>query len=79
MKSNKKNASMAGFQDQGESIMEYVLDAYCGVYCGACPAMLSTRAGKIDVDKQCYGCKSRKAHRVLRHLRHQDLCPIQRL
>jgi hypothetical protein len=60
MKSNKKNASMAGFQDQGESIMEYVLDAYCGVYCGACPAMLSTKAGKIDVDKQCYGCKSRK-------------------
>jgi hypothetical protein len=40
--------------------MEYVLDGYCGVYCGACPNMLATKAGKIDEARQCYGCKSEK-------------------
>jgi hypothetical protein len=39
---------------------KYVLDGYCGVYCGACPVMLATRAGKIDDAQQCYGCKSLK-------------------
>jgi hypothetical protein len=40
--------------------MEYVLDGYCGVYCGACPALLATKAGKIDAARQCCGCKSDK-------------------
>jgi hypothetical protein len=40
--------------------MEFVLDGYCGVYCGACPVMLATKAGKIDDAQQCYGCKSEK-------------------
>jgi hypothetical protein len=36
--------------------MEFKLDAYCGLYCGACPALLGTRAG---TEKQpCHGCKS---------------------
>lgn len=40
--------------------MDYVLDGYCGVYCGACPVMLATRAGSLEDDRQCYGCKSGK-------------------
>jgi len=40
--------------------MDYVLDGYCGVFCGACPVMLATKAGKLDEEKQCYGCKSEK-------------------
>jgi hypothetical protein len=38
--------------------MEYVLDGYCGVYCGACPIMLATKSEIINVDEKCYGCKS---------------------
>ena len=41
--------------------MDYVLDGYCGVYCGACSIMLATKAGKLDKDKQCYGCKNEKS------------------
>jgi hypothetical protein len=40
--------------------MEYVLDSYCGVYCGACPNLLATRTGKINETYQCHGCKSEK-------------------
>lgn len=40
--------------------MDYVMDGYCGVYCGACPILLTTKTGKIDEDKQCHGCKSEK-------------------
>ena len=40
--------------------MEFVLDCYCCVFCGACPVMLATQAGTIDADQQCYGCKSEK-------------------
>jgi hypothetical protein len=40
--------------------MDFILDGYCGVFCGACPVMLATRAGKCDEDAQCYGCKSEK-------------------
>jgi len=40
--------------------MDYVHDGYCGVYCGACPTLLATKAGKIDEGLQCYGCKSEK-------------------
>jgi hypothetical protein len=36
--------------------MEFVLDAYCGLYCGACPILLSTRAGMAA--EPCHGCKS---------------------
>lgn len=40
--------------------MDFVLHGYCGVYCGACPILLATKAGKIDDAQQCYGCKSEK-------------------
>jgi len=40
--------------------MDYLMDGYCGVYCGACPALLATKAGKIEDARQCYGCKSEK-------------------
>lgn len=40
--------------------MAYVLDSYCGVYCGACPVLLATRAGTLNEDQQCYGCKSKE-------------------
>ncbi|MFZ5810074.1 MAG: DUF3795 domain-containing protein [Chloroflexota bacterium] len=43
--------------------MKYVMDGYCGVYCGACPIMLATRAGNLDEDQQCFGCKSEKPTR----------------
>lgn len=36
--------------------MSYRLDGYCGLYCGACPALLGTKAGK-EV-QTCHGCKS---------------------
>ena len=36
--------------------MEFVLHAYCGLYCGACPILLQTRAG--EGEKRCQGCKS---------------------
>lgn len=40
--------------------MEYILDGYCGVYCGACPVMLATKAGIPGEVQECYGCKSDK-------------------
>ena len=39
--------------------MEYRLDGYCGLYCGACPMMLETKAGKAS--EECHGCKSEQA------------------
>ena len=36
--------------------MDYVMDAYCGLYCGACPNLLATKTGKAK--NQCHGCKS---------------------
>src|SRR5512138_3325071 len=36
--------------------MDFVLDGYCGLYCGACPGMLATKAGTSG--DPCYGCKS---------------------
>jgi len=36
--------------------MDFMLDGYCGLYCGACPAMLGTRARTETT--LCYGCKS---------------------
>jgi hypothetical protein len=36
--------------------MTYVLDGYCGLYCGACPDLLDTQAGKAK--HACRGCKS---------------------
>ena len=36
--------------------MDFVLNAYCGLYCGACPILLNTRAGATA--EQCHGCKS---------------------
>ncbi len=40
--------------------MNFVPVSYCGVYCGACPVLLATKAGKLSDDQQCYGCKSEK-------------------
>lgn len=40
--------------------MDFVLDGYCGVFCGACPILLVTREGSIAEEKQCFGCKSQK-------------------
>lgn len=37
--------------------MDFVLDGYCGVYCGACPNLLATRARTGT--NHCYGCKSK--------------------
>ncbi|CAG0936394.1 hypothetical protein TFLX_05267 [Thermoflexales bacterium] len=36
--------------------MKFVLDGYCGLYCGACPVRLGTQAGTEP--NPCYGCKS---------------------
>ncbi len=36
--------------------MDFILHAYCGLYCGACPILLNTRAG-TGADR-CHGCKS---------------------
>ncbi len=38
--------------------MEFVVHAYCGLYCGACPILLKTRAGIAT--QQCHGCKSQQ-------------------
>jgi len=40
--------------------MDFILDCYCGVYCGACPVLLATKSGKLGEDQQCFGCKSEK-------------------
>ena len=36
--------------------MKYVLDGYCGLYCGACPNLLGAKAGAEQ--DTCFGCKS---------------------
>ena len=40
--------------------MDFILHGHCGMYCGACPILLATKAGKIDDVQECYGCKSVK-------------------
>ncbi len=35
---------------------EFILDGYCGLYCGACPALLETKAGAAQT--ACRGCRS---------------------
>ncbi len=40
----------------GRIPMEFVLDAYCGLYCGACPNLLAAKAGIWN--EPCHGCKS---------------------
>lgn len=50
--------------------MEFKLDAYCGLYCGACPMLLAHQNGELEVfaeriemdpeDARCLGCKSHK-------------------
>ena len=37
--------------------MDYSADGYCGLYCGACPMFLGSRAGAEK--NPCLGCKSR--------------------
>lgn len=36
--------------------MEYALDGYCGLYCGACPNLLGTRSGTET--NACFGCRT---------------------
>lgn len=36
--------------------MEFVMDAFCGLYCGACPNLLATKTGSGT--NPCCGCKS---------------------
>ncbi len=36
--------------------MDFILHAYCGLYCGACPILLQTKSGTST--EKCYGCKS---------------------
>jgi hypothetical protein len=36
--------------------MEFQLDGYCGLYCGACPMLLATKAGTAE--HPCCGCKT---------------------
>lgn len=36
------------------------LDAICGIYCGACPALLASRAAKSPAEAKCLGCRSKK-------------------
>jgi hypothetical protein len=36
--------------------MDFVLHAYCGLYCGGCPILLKTRSAAGT--EQCHGCKS---------------------
>jgi hypothetical protein len=36
--------------------MEFSPDGYCGLYCGACPMLLETKAGSGK--QPCRGCKS---------------------
>ena len=39
--------------------MDFRLDGYCGLYCGACQTMLETKAGTGTYP--CYGCKSEQS------------------
>ena len=51
--------------------MEYYVDSYCGLYCGACELLLATQNGTLDrlaeqrnmtpEELECYGCKSGKS------------------
>lgn len=47
----------AGAQTAGSQVC---LDAVCGIYCGACPALLSSQAAKTAAEVKCLGCRSTK-------------------
>lgn len=36
------------------------VDAICGIYCAACPALMSSQAAKNSSEIKCLGCKSTK-------------------
>ena len=36
------------------------VDAICGIYCGACPALLAGQTAKTAADIKCLGCRSAK-------------------
>ena len=36
------------------------VDAICGIYCGACPALMASMDAKSDADVKCLGCRSTK-------------------
>ena len=38
--------------------MDFVLHGYCGLYCGAGPILLNTKAGTAS--EPCHGCKSKQ-------------------
>lgn len=37
-----------------------VVDAICGIYCGACPAQMASREAKKASEVKCLGCRSSK-------------------
>ena len=36
------------------------VDAICGIYCGACPALMASKDAKPSADVKCLGCRSTK-------------------
>lgn len=36
------------------------VDAICGIYCGACPALLAAKEAKTPAEVKCLGCRSTK-------------------
>jgi len=36
------------------------VDAICGIYCGACPALMSSLEAKTSAEIKCLGCRSTK-------------------
>jgi len=41
-----------------DAAAEETPDAYCGLYCGACSALLNSKKAKRQADVKCLGCKS---------------------
>lgn len=39
--------------------MDFILHGYCGMYCGACPILLVTKAGKSMMVNSATGAKVR--------------------
>ena len=51
---------MSGTADGVATSSDACLCAICGIYCGACPALISTLKATKSVDKKCLGCSSPK-------------------
>jgi hypothetical protein len=44
----------------GVASSDFCVDAICGIYCGACPALMSSREAKTQDEVTCTGCRSTK-------------------